>query len=368
MHYLYERPLAITMWDFSWLERRWPGAGYEDWEEALEGLKERGYDAVRIDAYPHLLAKDGVRKWLLKPEWTQQDWGAPAMVTIGRLEENLTAFIGLCKKKGIVVALSTWFREDTDNVRLAIHTPRDLAQIWKVTLDKIKNAGLLDNILYVDVCNEYPLKEWTKFLYQAEGKEKISRFDRESIRWMRETLQELRKDYPDLDFTFSEAGANAETLRNHPIDFLDLNEIHIWFTGFTDFYQKVGYRFDRFVPDSYNNLVENGEKYYASRPEFFQKELEKGIREIAAWSAKQNQPLISTECWGPVDYKDWPNLNWDWVKELCETGVRAASATGRWTAMATSNFCGPQFHGMWRDVEWHKRLTRIIHEGRLPEL
>ena len=21
---------AVTMWDFSWLERRWPGAGYED--------------------------------------------------------------------------------------------------------------------------------------------------------------------------------------------------------------------------------------------------------------------------------------------------------------------------------------------------
>ena len=25
-------PRAITMWDFSWLERRWPGAGYEDWD------------------------------------------------------------------------------------------------------------------------------------------------------------------------------------------------------------------------------------------------------------------------------------------------------------------------------------------------
>ena len=45
------------MWDFSWLERRWPGAGYEDWAQALEELRERGYDAVRIDAYPHLLAE-----------------------------------------------------------------------------------------------------------------------------------------------------------------------------------------------------------------------------------------------------------------------------------------------------------------------
>jgi hypothetical protein len=31
-------PRAITMWDFSWLERRWPGAGYEDWDKALSEL------------------------------------------------------------------------------------------------------------------------------------------------------------------------------------------------------------------------------------------------------------------------------------------------------------------------------------------
>jgi hypothetical protein len=29
-------PLAITMWDFSWIERRWPGAGYEDWDDVLD--------------------------------------------------------------------------------------------------------------------------------------------------------------------------------------------------------------------------------------------------------------------------------------------------------------------------------------------
>jgi hypothetical protein len=28
-------PRAITMWDFSWLERCWPGAGYEYWDKAL---------------------------------------------------------------------------------------------------------------------------------------------------------------------------------------------------------------------------------------------------------------------------------------------------------------------------------------------
>ena len=36
-------------------------------------------------------------------------------------------------------------------------------------------------------------------------------------------------------------------------------------------------------------------------------------------------------------------------------------------AIATSNFCGPQFVGMWRDIEWHKRLTKIIHEAPVAD-
>jgi hypothetical protein len=68
-------PLALTMWDFSWLERRWIGGGFEDWGRALDELRERGYDAVRIDAFPHLLAADPDREWDLVPVWTEHDWG-----------------------------------------------------------------------------------------------------------------------------------------------------------------------------------------------------------------------------------------------------------------------------------------------------
>src|ERR1700709_2850137 len=65
------RPLAIAMWDFSWLERRWPGGGYENWNRALDELVERGYNAVRIDAFPHLVSAGPRRAWELVPVWTQ---------------------------------------------------------------------------------------------------------------------------------------------------------------------------------------------------------------------------------------------------------------------------------------------------------
>lgn len=368
MHYHYTKPLAITMWDFSWLERRWPGAGYEDWGQVLDELKERGYDAVRIDAYPHLLAADGKGEWMLKPQWSQPTWGAPGRLMVSGLEEKLLEFIRLCKERGIAVALSTWFREDEKNIRLSVRTPQALAAIWKAVLDRIRDAGLMDAILYVDICNEYPFLEWTKFLPQRPGGGALPRFDAESVRWMRETVSEFRKSYPELDYTFSEADSSMATLEQTKEAFLDFREIHIWFTQFTDFYERIGYRYDKFIPDSFDNLVREGEAYYASKPEFFKEELRKGILNIAAWSAKTGTPLITTECWGPVDYKDWPGLSWEWVKELCETGVETAVGTGRWAAMATSNFCGPQFVGMWWDVAWHKRLTDRIHAGSLPIL
>ena len=91
------------------------------------------------------------------------------------------------------------------------------------------------------------------------------------------------------------------------------------------------------------------------------------IKLIAEVARQSGTPLATTECWGIVDYKDWPLLSWDWVKELCELGTITAAKTGMWAAIATSNFCGPQFVGMWRDIEWHKRLTSVIRNSVFDE-
>jgi hypothetical protein len=52
-------PVAIAMWDFSWLLRRHPHGGFENYDRALDELAERGYNAVRIDVFPHLVGLAG---------------------------------------------------------------------------------------------------------------------------------------------------------------------------------------------------------------------------------------------------------------------------------------------------------------------
>ncbi len=354
----FTHPLAITMWDFSWLERRWPGAGYEDWDQALDELKLRGYDAVRIDAYPHLVAVDPKREWELLPCWNQQTWGSPALNRVS-VQPALNQFIAKCAERGLKIGLSTWFREDSENHRMQVKTPEDMGRIWKVTLDTIKEAGLLEHILYVDLCNEFPIAPWTPYI-----KPEIRRNSPQGKEWMTGALKVVRAAYPDLSYTFSFT-SEYETWKSEDVSFLDFLELHLWMTHFSDFYKKVGYNYERFDSKGYDNLAKSGEKIYRSDPAHWQSCLVRGVETLAEWSKASGKALMTTECWGIVDYKDWPLLNWDWIMDLCELGVKKAAATGRWVALGTSNFCGPQFAGMWRDVKWHQRLTRVIHEAPL---
>jgi hypothetical protein len=347
------------MWDFSWLERRWPGAGYEDWDEALDGLKARGYDAVRIDAYPHLVHYGADRTWELLPVWSVQDWGAPGRCRV-QVQPHLNHFLKKCAERGMCVGLSTWFRQDRGDQRMKIEGPPDLALVWKSALDSIASGGLISNLLYVDLCNESPLDVWAPFTPKG-----LRRQSAEGVRWMVEPIALLRKSYPTLDYTFSFT-SEYETWQQQDVSMLDLLELHLWMTHYSDFYEQVGYHFDRFDTKGYDNLQLNAERVYRSKPDYWKSRLTYGIDQLTAWSKFANKPLLTTECWSLVDYKDFPMLNWDWLKELCDVGVKHAANQGRWAAMATSNFCGPQFRGMWRDADWHRRLTDVIHSAKLP--
>lgn len=364
----FDRPRAITMWDFSWLERRWPGAGYEDVEQALDELAERGYDAVRIDAYPHLVSAGPERTWKLLPQWSQNTWGAQSTVWV-QVMPALQQFMDAARRRQIGVGLSTWFREDADQTRMRITSPEDHAGMWIDTLHLLEDADVLDAVLYVDLCNEFPLPPWVPFLYRDQPPPDPtdpdplagirSRTEPELQDWMDTSIGLVRRAYPDLDYTYSFT-TELDSWAEQDVSSLDVLEPHIWMATAGDYYPKVGYDFQPFDPIGYDNLVANARRVYEEDAAAWDAGLFAAVDTCAAWSRATGKALYTTECWSLVDWKDWPGLDWDWIKDLTARGLRHAASTGRWVGLATSNFCGPQFVGMWRDVAWHQQLTTLI--------
>ena len=359
-----KHPRAITMWEFSWIERRWPGAGYEDWDQALDELYVRGYNAVRIDPFPHLLAADPRKTWTLLPHWNTQMWGSPDVNRIV-LVPALFDFLGKCRDRGIMVGLSTWYRKDDADTRMTITGPEVMAANWIKTLDLISEAGHIDSILYTDLCNEWPGEDWAPFV-----KPHVTYGDWDkpaSLAYMHKAIALVRAKYPQMPLLFSCAEDRPESYLAQNLGDFDLLDPHIWMVQQNDgeFYKLAEYGYERFDAKGYTNLSLKAEEIYRARPEYWQKALMQAIDRHAAVSRKMKMPLITTECWGSVDYKDWPLLKWEWVKDLCALGAQRAASTGQWLAIATSNFCGPQFVGMWRDKAWHQGLTQRIKSAEI---
>ncbi len=342
--------LAIAMWDYSYMERTWDGAGYQDIDKALDEFVLRGYNAVRIDAYPHFV-HNGNKQYGVIPARNQQDYGSPIYTKI-TVQPYLNNFIKKCQDRGVLVALSTWWALDDTNVYMQMNSPEAMAEAWLSTLRSI-DEPLLDNILYLDISNEFPLKAWTPFWEDSMPR---GRYSENIQQFMKQCVQVIKHHYPTLPITFSEILLDN---CHQQESYLDLIDSHMWMSG-GEFYQKINYNYEKFSDVGYRNLQQYGEKTYRADEQYWQQIMLNRIDQSVQQATAYNKPLVCTEGFALVQYKDFPLLNWNWILELNEIAVKHAVQSQKFYAINTSNFCQPQFVGMWKEIEWHQKLTSLI--------
>lgn len=389
-----KHPVAIAMWDFSWLLRRHPNGGFEDWDLALDELAERGYNAVRIDVFPHLVALAGSKEIPERVTFKGDPsgyrlWGNDVDVTVNP-REALLEFIPKCRKRGIYVDASTWFCDPSNIVEKVpeVKEFEGFVKVWSETLDFMDSNGLLNNILFIDLLNEYPYWNGFNWLKQeakaaanktADKSGKVGEAHIQDGRdpglsdaerafykqFSTDVLKYFRTQRPQYDFTLSITAAwdNFHPDLNCDMSSMDVYDMHMWFSqcpGITNFE----------LPKAARSMTPAElEAYYAILKKTW-KEKREGLINwtdqrfgMYAKAARQHNAILgNTEGWGAVCWDDVEPLDWNFIKEAGEISVELA-IKHNYRFICTSNFTHPHFKRLWADTAWHKSLTQRIRNA-----
>ncbi len=378
------KPLAIAMWDFSWILRHHRYGEFENWDAVLEGLAERGYNAVRIDAMPQFVAADtGGQAEMefrsIKDGWKPSLWGNDFTMSF-RPREALLDFLPRCKKSGIKVGLATWFMRHGTERRDIFLEKGGLLRAWDETLSFLDANDLLDNIIYVDLLNEYPNwhgYDWLKKnLNELSGQYKLKTDNPDANlpgpaiadggnalqqksynEFITNLIETLKTKYPGLDM-YASLDSSMD-LRNINLTSFSAIDYHIWFahSGTIPGLREID-KIDQTL--DYRKVYAGLTDYWKENKQSLVSWMKDRLDNISSVAAAHKIVCGNTEGWGPISWFDHPELDWKWVKESGAICAELAKGHDNYKFICTSNFTHPQFRGLWEDIKWHRAITSGI--------
>lgn len=383
-----KKPLAIAMWDFSWILRHHRYGEFENWDKVLNELAERGYNALRLDVMPQYIAADtdgSVTEEFrsVKHGWAPAKWGNDYTMSF-RPREALLEFLPMCKKYGFRVGLSTWFTNHNTGPRGIFNEKDGALRAWTETLLFLQQHHLLDdNIIYIDLLNEYPkyhgydwfkqemnlrgdtnqfkLNNPTAFVPDDLNMGNVGGYNVLQQKFIKEfgndLVKRLKAKFPQYPYQMS-------VTYTTPLESVDVSEFgtldyHLWFTAAADIpnWRSLGG-----IDQSKDNRPAFQEllTYWEEKKPEMTLWMDKAITAVADKAKKNNITCGNTEGWGPVGWLDHPELNWSWVKEAADIAVGLAKKHNTYKYICSSNFTHPQFKGIWEDIKWHRKITSQI--------
>lgn len=370
----FSHTLPIVMWDFTWLEQHYRGGHFENFDEVIDGLVERGYEAVRIDVYPHLIAAD--QNGNIQDTFHFDHNGAIGSSVWGRcfsIELNVRTlvveFIKKLQQRGIKIGLSTWIRPVREKRDEQIGDASDFIRIWDETLTFLKENDCLENVIYVDLLNEYPLYHGYKTFSEKFQALKDDREKQDSFYWnvAEQALASLRAKWPEYRFLFSQTENHfSKRDLNKDYSLFDALDVHIWMTHNHDLLNQLPYFYESHCMTTDVHFKETNKKLhdlYFNDEEKYNRFMREHINTVAELGRKYRIPVGNTEGWGIVIWREHPYLEWDFIKHAGLVSAKMAVEAG-YAFVCSCNFCHPEFPGIWNDVEWHKKITDIIKQGK----
>lgn len=378
------RRVTNAMWDFSWLTQHYPGGAFADFDHAADELVERGFNTVRIDAFPLVIGSlKSEKETITLPGDPLANWGMSDRDRDHAIVRELTAFMAAMKQRGLSVILSSWGRDCKQYPERNQALARDRAgfrKCWERTLDILGSHDLLDHVLYVDLDQEFPyfspyqaeLSELAKKPAVkhslAEAMEDAGQSEQGLTRmaWnpaqmayvnqlFSEMLNHFQSQCPRLRFTYSLTSFHKE-VRAMGLQLFDVLELHLWIhsprfdnrSGFNAITKDRGKRDYRDYADRIAAAMDTVGPMLAQ-------EMRNKCAFAQAWAQEIAAPLVTTEAWGPWWHMDHPDLDWNWLREWCEQSMTLAAEHKFW-GVTPWNYAHPYWKN-WSDVDWYRKVN-----------
>lgn len=357
--------LALASWDHAWLTRNDARQGpYRQLPVCLDGLVERGYNAVRIDAFPHLVAAraDGI---VVERFEVQPPERAPVQVQPRRA---LIELARQARQRGLRLWLSSRFLPDSQARRSFVRRPRDFVDVWSQTLELLRSEGLLDTVVAVDFCHHFPLPEAahgaSRHIFRSHPMNRLARLgiwsrgtEQRAEQYLLEVPRGLRALFPEIAFGLSVGAAGDKHVRALDTSELDFLDGHLWLNDDPAF--AVASASLIRAPSALAGALQNRVAALVWRQgrQQWQRQLDERIRELHDFArVRRMSPAIGA---GFVRLANEQRADWGWVRELCEHAVERALEQGI-QAICPAVQARPHGSGLWQDVAWQQSLNQRI--------
>ncbi|MBQ0753954.1 MAG: cellulase [Gammaproteobacteria bacterium] len=357
--------LAMACWSHDWLLRRdMLGGEYSSLGRVLDELAARGYNALRVDAFPHLIGSrsDGV----VLDRFQITSGRAPVDI---QPRKYLLELATLAKARNIRLWLTSAFLQDSQSCRSFVRRPRDFVDVWSQTLSALEQQGLLDTVVAVDFCHEFTDPETThgafRSLFHAHPRSLMARladWSKEAELAVEAYLQEvprtLKALFPSVAFGVSATRQVELRLRKLDTSELDFIDSHLWLDDDPAIsllsatpLAHTGGRLGRGLQTRIAGLA------WRARGTFWVRSIEQRIEGAAEFARiRRLQSVIGG---GFVHLASEQQADWRWVKQVSESVLKASLAQGVST-IVTAHQARPQSPRLWADIDWHRDMTKLI--------
>lgn len=358
--------LALANWDNSWLTRNDARQGaYRQLPSCLDALAERGYNALCIDAFPHLIAArpDGVviDRFDVSPPQRAQVQVQP--------RHSLIELARQAQQRNIHLWLSSGFLADSQSRRSFIRRPQDFIDIWSQTLNLLKQEGLLDTIVAVDFCHHFPLPPAahgaSRYIFGSQPANRLARLgiwsrgtEQRAEKYLLEVPRSLRALFPSVAFGVSASAASEKHLRALDTSELDFIDSHLWLNDDPTFAVASGGLLKGAAPALAARLQNKvAALAWRSGREQWQRHLSERIRGLHDFGRVRR--INSAIGAGFVQLAHERSADWGWVREVSEFAVEQATDNGV-NVICPALQARPHSDGLWQEVSWLQSLNQKI--------